>query len=337
MTKQAKSPLSLRPNTALSFKILSLLATILLYSSLFCAASLEGADKKSKYPQKTIALLCTGSPGGTTDREMRVTVPYLSKYLGTSINIEYLPGLDSLLAFNKFYKQKPDGYSLLAFNLLSPVVLESTRTSAAFVTKEFSFLAGRTVNNFVLAVHPENWKTFGDFLNSAKQKKISLAATGGTTDLQGYLLEDALGIKFNWVPYSSGQEAVAAVAGKHVDAVLSLPVTIMPMAKAGRLRPLVIFSSINDPVLPGVPSLKDLGYGHVPTLQVRGALAAPPHTPPEIVKVLEKAMKNVAEDPAYLKAAQNAGVTIDYQPAAALHKLAADYYAIVNKYKALLK
>jgi tripartite-type tricarboxylate transporter receptor subunit TctC len=248
------------------------------------------------------------------------------------VQIENIPGADGIIAFNKFYKEKPDGYTLLTFNIISPIVLELTRRTE-YITKEFSSIGAWRVNNFVIDCHPDNWKTFAEFANDAKKKEISLAATGGSANLQGRLLESALGIKFNWVPYKSGQEGIAAVAGKHVDAVITFTVTTMPMVRAGKLNGLLVFTPKRDNFLPGVPTPKELGYNNIACLLVRGGMAAPPKTPIEIVTKLEQTFKKITEDPEFAKMAEKIGVTVDFQSSSEMTKSIPDLYGLVDKYK----
>ncbi len=293
--------------------------------------------KATKYPSKPIRIIIPAGAGGSLDREIRGIAPFLEKNLGISIIIENVVGADGIIAYNKIYKEKPDGHTIIYFNLSSAISLELTRETAKYVVKNLTPIASWNVKNHALAVHADSWRTFAEFLNDAKQKKISLAATGGSANIQGLLLETALGIKFNWVPYSSSAEGMTAVAGKHVDALLTFAISPVPMIRAGRLRGLAVFSSKPDPILPGVPNFKELGHMEVPLLVIYGMFAAPPNTPKEFIPILEKAISNAMAGPEFNKVAENIGITVDFKPSSELNKTILDFYELLNKYKEFIK
>jgi len=324
---------------------LNKISLISLLVMIFFLLSFHGANnpyasesaKATKYPSKPIRIIIPAGAGGSLDREIRGIAPFLEKNLGISIIIENVVGADGIIAYNKIYKEKPDGHTIIYFNLSSAISLELTRETAKYVVKNLTPIASWNVKNHALAVHADSWKTFAEFLNDAKQKKISLAATGGSANIQGLLLETALGIKFNWVPYSSSAEGMTAVAGKHVDALLTFAISPVPMIRAGRLRALAVFSSKPDPILPGVPNFKELGRMEVPLLVIYGMFAAPPNTPKEFTPILEKAISNAMATPEFNKVAENIGITVDFKPSSELSKVILEFYELLNKYKEFIK
>jgi len=313
-----------------------LFVAVLLLAVLLYTTNLSAAEP-AKFPAKAIKIMVPAGAGGSLGQEIRAIAPALEKQLGTSAVIEYVTGAEGMIAYNKFYNEKPDGYSLLSFNLASAISLELSRDQAKYKVKNLVPVAGQNLKTFVLVVHPDRWKNFEEFLQEAKQKNVSLAATGGAADLQGHLLESSAGLKFNWVPYTSAAEGMAAVAGKHVDAMLTFAITPRPMIKANRLRALAVFSQNSDPTLPGVPNFKGLGHDEVPLLLVYGIFAAPPKTPANIVAVLEKAIRNACADPEFSKIADKIGLVVDYKSSFDLSKLTTQNYELLTKYKQFIK
>ena len=109
------------------------------------------------------------------------------------------------------------------------------------------------------------------------------------------------------------------------------------MIQAGKLRALTVLSLVPDPILPGVPNLKELGHEKVPILPSRGVVWAPPNTPGNIVSILEKALGKAVTAPELSKIADNVGIYLDYMPAAELNKEINEQYTILNKYKSFIK
>ncbi len=295
------------------------------------------AGKTIKYPTTPIKLIVPAAAGGSLGSETRVVAPFLEKNLGVSIVVEYVAGADGMIAYNKFPQEKANGYSLLSTNTLTSIFLELTRENAKYSVKNYTAIGGWNVKYQVLVAHPDTWKNFAAFLSEGKKRNISVAGAGGSTILNSHILEEALGIKFIIVPFKSSSEGLAAVAGKHVDCMLTFESTPKPMIQAGRLRALAVLSSKPDPILPGVPNLTELGHGEVPTLPSAGILAAPPNTPREIVAVLEKALGKAVSAPEFVKVADTVGIYLDYVPAVEINKTIAEQYRILNKYKAFIR
>ncbi len=315
---------------------------ILLTGLYFSLGGIEPAlakelEKGAKYPVRPIRIMIPAAAGGGLGGEIRAIAPFLEKNLGTTVVIDYLPAADGVIAYNKFYQDKPDGYTLLYYNLISALPFEMTRETAKYVVKNFTHLGGWNVKYQVLLVNPDTWKTFGEFLAEAKKRTLSLGGTGGHTVLNAHVLEAALGVKFNRVPYRSAGEGIAAVAGKHVDCVMTYETAPRPMIQAGRLRPLAVLSQKPDPLLPGVPNLKELGHEDVTIIPSYGVFAAPPHTPAGIAATLERALQKVVVSPEFAKIADNIGLYVNFMPSADLGKAALEQYDILGRYKQFLK
>ncbi len=316
--------------------IFHFLATALLALSLLFAQTGFAAEK-NKFPAKPIKVIVPAGAGGSLAQEARTIAPFLEKQLGVPVVLEYITGADGMLAYNKFNREKPDGYSILHFNLPSAIALEFTREKVDYSVKNFTPLAIDNVKTFSLVTHPDRWKNLEEFLQEAKQKKLSLGTTGGAGDLQIRLFESGAGIKFNWVPYISAGESIAAVAGKHIDAMVGFAIVPRPMIMAGKLKALALFSDKPNPILPGAPDFKSLGHTEVPLLLVYGMFAAPPNTPPGISAILERAIKNACADPGFIKVAKETGLDIDYKPASEVATLRTRNYELLTKYKQFLK
>ncbi len=63
-----------------------------------------------EYSTKMITILCGYSAGGSTDRQIRLLVPYLQKHLGKSIMIENLTGAQGVLAIKSAVGLHKEGF-----------------------------------------------------------------------------------------------------------------------------------------------------------------------------------------------------------------------------------
>jgi len=84
----------------------------------------------------------------------------------------------------------------------------------------------------------------------------------------------------------------------------------LPHVRAGKLRPLAIFSATRSKQLPDVPTLKELGYDVEYYLWV--GIFAPKGTPPAIVTTLRAAIGKAVVSDQFRTAVGNAGLELDY-------------------------
>lgn len=270
----------------------------LLFTSTIYPRIIRAAD----YPAKPITMIIAYAAGGIIDIQARGLIPYLEKELNTSIRIENVPGASGVIGANKAFKSPPDGYTLIMD--LSPSIYTRalTNESSQYQPTEFVPVYSFARDVVVLFGHPEVFSKFDDFVKAARKRPVSIGNSGiGTpTELAYLALEKTLGVKFNIVPYGSGVLTVTAVAGKHIDGALTYTTTGMPLAKSGKIKPLLVFSSERNPDYPDVPTPKELDYDIAPMLSICG-IWVPPKTPADKVRVLESALERAVKNPQYVE------------------------------------
>ena len=279
-------------------KKMALIALYCLICSFFCLGFASAAD----YPTKPITVIVPYGAGGSMDTQTRGISPYLAKELNASIYIENVTGASGVIGFNRGFKSAPDGYTLVANNLPAIVVTEISQPNSNYRTREFTPLCAFALDPVILVTHPDLYKTFDEFVKAAKAAQIRVGTTGkGTTvHLSGLIVESVLGIKFNFIPFDGGAESVAALAGKHIDAILTIASSANAMVRAGRIRALLILAKERSPKYPQVPVPKDTGYD-IPPFSNHTGILAPPKLPSDRLKILETAFDRAVKNPAYIE------------------------------------
>lgn len=302
-------------------------------SAVFVCAPVNGAE----FPRKAVRIIVTAGVGGGEDGEIRGLMPFLQKHLGVNVMIENIGGAGGKIALEKLQKTEPDGYTVLFSTFPKPVVIEYME-KVAYRTKDFTPVYAWTRSNQLLLGHVDSWKTFDEFLKAAKAKPLAGGFTGrgSTTHVAGLLAMDALGVKVNWVPYEGSGETLGALAGKHIDFVINLASTSLPLIEGGRLRPLLLVSDERDPFFPDVPVPKELGFS-VPALPGVRGIVAPPKTPAAIVKALEEATSKAVKEPAYVDWAKKRKMVIKPLNPQEFGKDIAESYPKVEKIQQKLK
>jgi tripartite-type tricarboxylate transporter receptor subunit TctC len=297
---------------------------------------MAGAEKKDTFPQKAINYIVGFAPGGKDDIEARGIAPYLSKYLGVRIIIQNYPGAGGRIGYTKLFNAKPDGYTIGGFPLPAVIVGEYLAT-VGYKTQEFTPIYACFVIPKVLAVPVDTYQNIEEFTKAGRSKSLSNAAPGhGTAShLLAIVVAQALGLKDVKHVQFEGAGAPTALAGKHVDfSITNLP-TILPLVRAGKVKPLLMIDDERHSAFPQVPTPKEFGW-KMTTINGIDGVTGPPNMPLERVKILEKAFAKAAADPAFLDWAQKAGISIKTMDHDKYRQETAEIVREVEKYKEYL-
>src|SRR4030042_791440 len=150
----------------------SLLFTLALFWASVCPPA-DSAD----FPKKPIKLIVTADIGGGEDSEARAIAPFAEKHLGVNVVIENLGAAGGKIAFERFQKTEPDGYTLITYTYPKSIIIEYMG-KVNYRTKDFTPVYAWAVTNQLLVVNGETWKTFDEFYKAAKAKTLSGGLSG---------------------------------------------------------------------------------------------------------------------------------------------------------------
>ena len=138
-----------------------------------------------------------------------------------------------------------------------------------------------------------------DLIAKAKQQKLTYGSAGpGTTmNIAVEMLNAAAGVKITHVPYRGAAPAINDLLGGHVDMLnADLPV-LLPLVKAGTVKAIALFAAERSPLLPDLPTTKELGLPSV-VMENWYGIFLPAGTPSPIRDKLEQALFAVVAIPA---------------------------------------
>jgi len=314
----------------------NLIVTTIFFAFVLVALN-AGLTSAQQYPDsgKTITIIAIVAAGGNSDMQIRAIAVQLSKHLGgTRIMVENDPGASGKIAYEKAYKAKPDGYTLLNYNLPAPIITELVDKSVRYKTADFVPIYAISTLPNVLVVNSDSWKTVEEFIQEGQKRTVSIGTTGNKTAnyLQAVAFADAVGIKANFVPFGGGAESVQTLAGKHIDAVVTVVLTAFPLVKAGKLRPLMVFTDEPDDTYPGAPLSKDSRW-QIATFPLIGTYVAPPNFPADRVKTLEDAFEKALKEPAFIEWTRKVNLDVTPMNAAKVRAITSQAYKNADKYK----
>ncbi|MBC7468533.1 MAG: tripartite tricarboxylate transporter substrate binding protein, partial [Ramlibacter sp.] len=119
------------------------------------------------------------------------------------------------------------------------------------------------------------------------------AGVASTGHLTMELLKQRVGIYAVHIPYRGGGDARAQVLGRQIPLMLAAVPATSGDIRAGILKGLAVTSAHRSPVLPGVPTMAELGYKEIAGMDINSwvGLMAPARTPPAIVARLDAALR----------------------------------------------
>jgi tripartite-type tricarboxylate transporter receptor subunit TctC len=159
------------------------------------------------------------------------------------------------------------------------------------------------------------YKTLKEFIEGAKAHPDTLVFSSGglygASHLPLAYLEKATGpLRLRHLPTNGGGPAIVAILGNNAQVTTQTVSATLPHVRAGKLRPLAVFSATRSKVLPDVPTLKELGFDVEYYLWV--GIFAPKGTPPEIVTTLRAAIGKAVQSDQFKSALANAGQELAY-------------------------
>ncbi len=265
-------------------------------------ATLAFSGGAMAWPDKPVTLVVPFPPGGSTDLIARTLAPKLAEKLGGTFIVDNRPGATGTIGAGMVARAAPDGYTLFVSSLgpfvIAPHLLAKVPYNAL---KDFDYITVAVQAPNVLVV-PGNspHKTITDVIayQKANPGKMSFASSGnGSSDhltAELFWLQTATsGIH---VPYKGGGPVMTDLLGGQVDSSFMNINTAMPQIKAGKLRALAITSAQRSALLPGVPTLEELGVKEANVYSWQ-AIAAPRGLPLAIKTKLHDAIVASLNDP----------------------------------------
>jgi tripartite-type tricarboxylate transporter receptor subunit TctC len=244
--------------------------------------------------------------GSVTDVIMRAAAAELQGRLGQPLIIENVGGAAGILGGKNCAQAAPDGYNIcviyhstLSFNpLLFSNLPYNAETDFVPVARLFFLVEG------LFASSESNVKTVAEAkaLAQSKPDGLNYATLGEGSYPELFLkwLNNQWNTQILGVPYRGGGPAAQALAANQVQLTRFGVGNFVGVIEAGKVRALAVTSDKRSPVLPNVPTFKEVGWGDYPG-QGWWGLAAPKGTPKEIVAKLSTEFQKLFSEPKFVE------------------------------------
>ena len=270
---------------------------ILIFAAGIAWAS-SGIAFADTWPSKPIRIIVPYPPGGTSDILARALSPGITAALGQPVIVENKPGATGNLGADYVAKAPPDGYVFLLADIGSLAISPSVFAELPFdPVKDFTPVAMVAYSPHILAVHPSvPAKDVKELIALAKAKPDSLnfavSGIGGANHLAGIDFAMRAGIKWTYIPYKGGSQAISDVVGGQAQVLFNGMLATYPFVKDGKLKAIAISSDKRFSAAPEIPTVAESGIPGFETGSWQG-IVAPAGTPPDIVNKLHATVTRI--------------------------------------------
>jgi tripartite-type tricarboxylate transporter receptor subunit TctC len=229
-----------------------------------------GAATAQTYPSKAVRIIVPYPPGGTSDILSRLLSPKLNEAFGQPVVVDNRPGANGNIGAELVAKSPPDGHTLLLADLGALAISPSIYKLSFHPAKDLAPVTMVAYSPHLLAVHPSvPVKTVKELVALAKSKpgqlNFAVSSIGGATHLAGVAFEAQTGIRWTYIPYKGGSDAIIGLASGQADAIFNGMLATYPHVKSGKLKLIAVSSAKRMSAIPNVPtvaeSLKDFETG----------------------------------------------------------------------------
>ena len=250
-------------------------------------------------PDKNLNYWQAFPPGGESDLSARHQALVLKKKCpAIETIVQYKAGAGGALMWTQMNQLPPDGANVVGVNL-PHIVFQPIQGDVQYKTADVTPVFWFHFTPDILVVSAKSpIKTFQEFLQQAKANpgKISLAGSGqySANHAAHERMNAAFHVKTLYVPFKGTGDLATSVLGGQVDGAM----TYVPFAIANKdkgVRPLAVAMEKRHPLMPDVPTFKELGVDWVDGAY-RG-IGMPKSTPVAERKRISDLWRELNEDP----------------------------------------
>lgn len=236
--------------------------TTAVLAGLLAAGVLAHADS---WPNRPVTMVVPFAAGGPTDVVGRIVAQQLGAILKQQVIVENVGGAGGMTGAQRVALANPDGYQVLlgtvgtqaysqtlyknplynAIDDFVPVVLIAEQPLVLVVRKDF----------------PAN--SLSEFTAYAKANAAKLSfgsgGSGSSTHLGCVLLNSAIGINVQHIPYRGSAPALQDLIAQRIDYLCDAVSTELPPIMAGTVKPVAVLARRRSAVLPNVPTAQEQG------------------------------------------------------------------------------
>ena len=213
-------------------------------------------------PEKNVLYWQAFPPGGESDLSARHQQVVLKKKCpAIDTVIQYKAGAGGGLMWAQMNTLPADGVNIVGVNL-PHIVFQPLEGQVQYKTDDVTPVFWFHYTPDALVVREQSpIKSFAEFVKFAKENPLKLSLGGSGLNSANHAaherLNAAFGVKTTYIPYKGTGDMTTSVFAGHVDGAMTY--TAFAVNNKGKVRALAVAMDQRHPLLPDVPTFKELG------------------------------------------------------------------------------
>jgi len=253
------------------------------------------------YPSKQVRFVVGFPPGGATDVVARAISQPLAEALGQPVVVDNRAGAASNIGAEIVATSPKDGHTLFMGTVSLSVNPSLYRKLAYDALRDFAAVSQITDTPFVFVTHPSlPVKNVKEFIVFAKARPGQLnygsAGNGSGAHLFTAMFASMAGVNLVHVPYRGAAFATTSALSGETIFMFENIVTVLPLARAGKLRALAVTTVKRSRAADDIPTLAESG---VPGYDANAwfGVFAPTGTPAAAINRLHAEIVKIVKTP----------------------------------------
>jgi putative tricarboxylic transport membrane protein len=260
------------------------------------AACAPAAGPEDSYPSEAMNIMAPAAPGGGWDGTARAMQPILASVTGQTVQVYNVAGAGGTVGLAQFVSEaKGNPHELIVGGLVMVGAIQTNKSPVNLT--QVTPIALLTAEAEAIVVPADSkYETLQQLIDDFKADPTSISwgggSAGGTDHILVGLIAKEVGVdpaKINYIAYSGGGEATAAILSGAVSAGVSGVSEFTDQVEAGAMRLLAVSS---EERMEGVdaPTIKESGV-NVALMNWRAVFGAPDLTTDQrdaVVAVIQK-------------------------------------------------
>ncbi|QQX82854.1 tripartite tricarboxylate transporter substrate binding protein [Cupriavidus necator] len=271
------------------------------------------AAAQTGYPTRPVKIIVSLPPGSGADSTARFIAQQLAGKFRQPFVVENRPGANGFIGARAVAEAAPDGYTLFVGSNSSMVTNAALFRSLPYDPVKDFVPVERIARFAMVVVVPASspFKTLGGLVEAIRNAPGKLNYASGSAGYQVYteLFHERFHLKGNPISYKGTAPAMTDVAAANVDYAIGEISSVLPLIRAGRIRPLAVTDSQRQKDLPQVPTVAESGAPGFDVTAWTGVFA-PARVPEPIVKALSDAVRTAMQGPDSVKFISGLGGTV---------------------------
>src|SRR4249920_3468334 len=284
------------------------LATI----AVLAAVLMTEAAAAQKYPDHPVRLILPFGAGGVADVTARLVTERLGEKLGQRFVIENMAGAGGINAARAVLSAPADGYTLALFSNGTAISVSLFKSLGFNPVTDFVPVSSMGYFDFIFVTQAgSQYPTLAEFIKAAKAKpgalNIGTINVGSTQNLAAQLFKSTSGVDVAIVPFRSSPDVLIALLRGDIQMAIENYSAVQSHIADGAVMAVASSGLVRTSFLPEVPTVKEAGGGDFEA-RSWNAIFAPKGTPPEVIRTLNAALREVLDMPELKKRALDLGI-----------------------------